>query len=88
MKIKKPKLYLVEWHDAHSESGWKTDKEVDEFIKTDRCFVINVGWILNETKDEIIMACRRLKWKEDGSPEWGMMQKIPKAWIKKREIKL
>ena len=82
------KIWLVEWHDAHSQSGWSTDEEIDRFVKEERCICANVGFILSETKDEIIIASRKLKWKEDGKDgkwaKWGELQKIPKAWIKKR----
>ena len=80
------KIYLVEWHDAHSDSGWHTDSQVEEFIHQDRCICQEVGWILSETEDEIVMASRKLKWKKDGAPEWGLLQKIPKAWIRKKVI--
>lgn len=80
------KIYLIEWHDAHSASGWHNDHEVKDFISRDRCICLSVGWILSETKDEIVMASRRLKWHEKGETEWGMLQKIPKAWIKKKVL--
>jgi len=80
------KIYLVEWHDAHSSGGWHTESQVKEFISKDRCICQEVGWILSETKDEIVMAARKLKWREDGTDEWGLLQKIPKAWIRKKVI--
>ena len=79
-------IYLIEWQDAHSASKWHTDDEVKEFIEEDMCICLESGWILSETKDEIVIACRMLKWKKDSDPEWGMLQKIPKAWIRKKVI--
>ncbi len=78
------KIYLVEWHDAYSSSGWRNKEEVEKFIKRERCICINIGWILAETKHEIVMSCRRLTFIKDGEAEWGMMQKIPKSWIRKK----
>ena len=85
MKIDKEKIYLIEWQDAHSAAAWHDSTEVDRFINKERCIVQEVGWILSETKDEIVMAGRTLKWGDDNgeSPEWGALQKIPKTWIRK-----
>jgi hypothetical protein len=84
--IENPKLYNVEWQDAHSDSAWLSEKDLKEFINRERCICQNIGWLLNETEDEIVIASRRMKWAEDGDTKWGMIQKIPKAWIKKKEI--
>lgn len=87
MNIKKDKVYLVEWHDAHANSGWFSDDQVQKFIDEEKCIVQEVGWILSETKDEIVMAARKIKWAENKDVcEWGMLQKIPKAWIRKKII--
>lgn len=80
----KSDIWLVEWQDAHSKGAWCAPKEVEEFIKTEKCICLEVGWILSETKDEIVMAARKLKWKEDGDMEYGLLQKIPRAWIRKK----
>lgn len=85
-KKKKYHLYCVEWHDAHSNGGWHTEDEIKKFINQEKCICQEVGWILYETKYEIVMACRRLKWVEDGDAQWGMLQKIPKSWIRKKKI--
>ena len=84
--IENPKIYNVEWQDAHSDSAWLSKKELQEFINKERCICQQIGWLINETKDEIVLACRRMKWAEDGDQKWGMVQKIPKAWIRKKEI--
>ncbi len=89
--IKEPKLCSVEWQDAHSGSGWYTDTEAEKFINKERCICHNVGWIISETQNEIVLACRRVKWAEDSQsleadPKWGLLQKIPKAWVRKVEV--
>ena len=85
-KVNKKKIYFIEWHDAHASAGWHLPEEVDKFIDHERCICQEVGWLLSETKNEIVMASRTLKWTKEGSgiPEWGLLQKIPKAWIRKK----
>ena len=85
-KVDKKKIYFIEWHDAHADGGWHSPGEVDKFINKEQCICQEVGWLLSETKDEIVMASRTLRWTKstDGTPEWGLLQKIPKAWIKKK----
>lgn len=84
--MNKSKIYLVEWQDAHSVAGWHTNESIKKFIDEERCICINIGWILHEDKDEIVMAHRKLKWSETGDDEWGLLQKIPKTWIRKKVI--
>ena len=84
--IKNPKLYYVEWQDAHSAGGWHNSAELEKFVNRDRCICEETGWIVSETKDEIVMACRKLKWVADGDPEYGMLQKIPRTWIRKKQL--
>jgi len=85
---KDPDVYFIEWHDAHSNGGWFSKNELENFINKDKCICQEIGWILNEDKDVIVLACRRLKWAEDGDAKWGMLQKIPKAWLRKKKLLL
>lgn len=84
--IKNPKLYYVLWHDAHSSAAWHTEREVSEFLNEERCLVEQVGWLISQDKHEIVLGARRCKWKKAGDPDWGMLQKIPKNWIKKKTL--
>ena len=80
-------IWLIEWHDAHSASGWHSKAEIEKFIKQDRCICLTVGWILSETKDEIVVASRKLKWAIEGeTTEWAVLHKIPKAWVRKKVL--
>jgi len=78
-KSKKKNLYYIEWEDAYSNSGWFSDEEIRKWEK-DRCIVREVGWILERTKRNIIIASRLAPNEEK---RWGMLQMIPKTWIKK-----
>ncbi len=84
--IENPKLYNVEWQDAHSDSAWLSKQEVENFINKEKCICQNIGWLISENDSEIVIASRRMKWAEDGDMKWGMVQKIPKTWIRKKEI--
>ncbi len=84
--IKNPKLYFVLWHDAHSGAGWYRPNEVEDFLNEERCLVEQVGWLISEDKYEIVLAGRKCKWAKEGDPEWGMLQKIPKAWIRRKKL--
>ena len=87
MSLDNGKIYCIEWQDAHSRSGWVTSDELDSFINKDRCIIRQVGWILSENKNEIVMASQRvIEADKNNLCEWGLLQKIPKAWIKKRII--
>ena len=67
--------------------GWHSDDAVKKFIDEGKCIVIDVGWILSETKDEIVIASKRMKWREDSNNhEWSGISKIPKTWIRKKLI--
>lgn len=83
----KNKIYLIEWQDAHSHDGWLNDREIENFINNEKAIVRNVGWILSENKDEIVISSEHMK--DAGKYnfcEWGNLQKIPKTWIRKRII--
>ena len=81
-------IWMIEWQDAHSQPGWLTTKETEDFIKEEKCICVSIGFMLSETNDEIVLASRKLRWKEDGEKgkwdKWGDFQKIPKAWIRKK----
>lgn len=82
----------LEWADSvNALDGWRT---LDECVEWDRDVVFTVqqvGWILKEDKNSILIAGRRnLQGNlDDISEEYGLIQKIPKAWIlKRKELKV
>ncbi len=75
------KLVYLEWQDAHCNNGWMSEPELKEWSKGE-CIINEVGWIAQENKNQIILVSR----KEDmaGNRSFGLIQKIPKTWIRKR----
>ena len=85
----KQKLTYIVWQDAHSNSEWFTQEDLEETIKETACWVQEVGWIIYEDKKEIHLCSRRVSWKKknyNNVSEYGMYQRIPKTWIKKRKV--
>ena len=84
--IKNPKLIYIQWQDAHSTSGWHTKEQLEKVIAQEACIVEQVGWLVHEDDKSITIISRKLLWKLDNTSEFGMVQNIPKAWIKKRKV--
>ena len=64
-------------------SGWMSKSEMDSWSKGE--FVIKeVGWIIEETPKQIILMSRYSPPDNGDAAQYGMLQKIPKTWIKKR----
>lgn len=83
------KLIYLEWEDAISQASWCTKDELDDF-SSEVALIRQVGWIYKETKKYLILV-GRLDDRNEGEEKngYGMLQKIPKTWIRKRkEIKL
>jgi len=81
-------LVYVKWQDAHSQGGWLSVEELQSKIAKDMWICEEVGWIVYEDKKEIHLVSRRGLWKESNASEYGMYQRIPKAWIIKRKLVL
>lgn len=76
----KSKLIYIEWCDAISNTGWMSLDEVLKWGNDEAWIVKNVGWLLKETREYLLLAAKY----SDGSEEYGLLHKIPKTWIKKR----
>jgi len=76
-------LYYLEWEDAIAHSGWMSEKEATTWFEKQTMTVKQVGWIVKETAKYIAVISRISDWGE-GESEWGLMQKIPRTWIRKR----
>lgn len=83
---KKVDLYYVEWEDAIAHTGWMSKKESDEWFDEQTMIIKQVGWIVMEEKNYIGMVGRKSEWSEQ-EEEYGLLQKIPRTWIR-RKVKL
>jgi hypothetical protein len=75
-------LVYVEWCDAVANTGWASLRDALEWGKETVWMVRQCGWVLDETKEYILLGSRN----QDSLEEWGNLQKIPKTWIKKRKL--
>ena len=74
-------IYLIDWVDSMSSSGWKTSEQIDEYIPKALCQ--SAGFFVKETKDFIVLALSR-DLTEDNSPFADLIS-IPKVAILKRK---
>lgn len=78
------KLYYIKWCDATSaENAWYTKDEAIEWANTENWQIENIGWLLRETK-EYILLCTKRSTDRDFEPQFGNLFKIPKTWIRKK----
>lgn len=85
-RVKKPKdapLVYIEWEDAVSEAAWVTDQGLKDWLRDSEQLVRQVGWIVQETKNYIALV-GRICTTGPHTQDYGMLQKIPKTWIKRR----
>jgi hypothetical protein len=80
-KGKRRKLIYLEWCDAISNTGWMTEKQALRWAEEDQWLVKNVGWIIKETKEYLVLSS---KYSEE-TKEFGLLHKIPKTWVRKRK---
>jgi len=71
-------LVMIVWCDAFSAPGWMTPDEAVAHVEATDWEVTEVGWILKETKEYILIAGQ---W---NGQMFGNFTKIPKTWIRKR----
>lgn len=88
MKTPYKKIYF-EWADTISplEKGWKYVGEAIKWGKEVNYWVYEMGWLLEETKEYILIA-GRINITKDSEGECimvGDITKIPKGWIKNRK---
>ena len=83
------KLIYIEWEDAHARSGWHTEEEMESYHSGERAIVKEIGWVYKENPQYLTLYSRVIDWKEYNDTQYGLLQKIPKTWIRKRKtIKL
>lgn len=81
--MKKPALTQVWWTDTTNVAGgWHDEDELKEFATNEVWRCSNVGWLVHEDANCVVLAGRRTN---DGKYT-GLIERIPKKMIEKREI--
>jgi hypothetical protein len=80
----KYKLIYLEWEDATSKSSWETPEDALEWFSKDNSVACDVGWLIKETKTHLLIASRYMSPSPWAEESLGLLEKIPKGWIKKR----
>lgn len=80
------KLIYLEWEDAVSneEVSWKIIEEAKNWAKEREWLVKQCGWLIEENKKYIVLASRMEPGNENSYASVGLLQKVPKTWIRKR----
>lgn len=74
MTKKQPKLMYVEWVDAVADVGWDDEPE-----KTSISIIKSVGWLVKDTKEEIVLAA------DYSEGDTNRRMAIPKAWVRNKK---
>ena len=75
-------LVKIGWADAiENLNGWHTLEEALEWAKDDNWIVHQVGWILEETKDYILLSSKQNDASGGRDSTFGGLFKIPKPWV-------
>ena len=80
----KPYLAYLEWADAHTNSGWFTKKQMEEWAKSE-WFIKECGWVVAENKKFIVFATAWKPVDEWTDEQFCSLHKIPKTWIRKKK---
>ncbi len=79
MTPNKPKILYIEWDDARTRSGFKTQTDADIECNS-KNIMHEVGFLASETPDAVVLA----KCATEG--EWRDLSRIPKSCILKRKF--
>jgi len=80
----KNQIVYIEWADAVSAPDkWMYEDNMDNWIKTSGFVVHHVGWLIEETKEHIVISAMRVDETEWNQGVYGHVHKIPKKWIGK-----
>lgn len=77
-----PPLIYIEWCDAIGQESWNSKETLIEWAKQDNWVVKEAGFLLDETKQYLLIANRCTE--NDDMPNYSCTTKIPKTWIVKR----
>ena len=77
-------LIYIEWQDAFCNTGWIDQEDMESMVHKEECITREVGWVYYEDKSVIVIYARYCPESEGFGEKFGLVQKIPKTWIKKR----
>lgn len=81
--LSKYKLVKIGWADAiENLDGWHTEEEALKWAADDDWIVHQVGWVLKETNDYILLSNKYNEASGGRDSTYGGLFKIPKPWIK------
>jgi len=78
------KLIYIEWNDAFCNTGWLSKAELKKLSDEEEFIIKEVGWVFKESKKQIVLVSRYKPEDVRHGEEFGLVQKIPKTWIRKR----
>ena len=78
-------LVYIRWCDAiTSKEGWDYQENYVAWAKDVYWLVETVGWLLEETREHLLIAAQRGDYQGEAEYQYGLVIKIPKTWIKLR----
>lgn len=77
-----PPLVVVEWVDATNIATWTDLDDVVEFARDGGYVCRNVGYLVHEDDDCVVLAARVAL--EAEPPQVGLFERIPKGIIRQR----
>ena len=82
------KLIYIEWTDAYCSNydEWRTLEECLDWAEDYKWIVKQIGWVLKETDKYILLASKKNDICQEAKPQYSLLTKIPKTWIKKTKI--
>jgi hypothetical protein len=79
----KYRLVRIGWADAiENLDGWHTEEEALKWADDDDWIVHQVGWVLKETNDYILLGNKHNDASCGRDSTFGGLFKIPKPWVK------
>ena len=76
-------LIYIEWCDAiEAQKAWQSLEDIKSWAETEDWITREVGYLLYESKEYILIANRIGRYQEN--IEYSGLMKIPTTWIKKR----
>jgi len=81
----KQKLVQVEWLDAHNNNGaWMNEDELLDFAKDQVYRVTQVGYVVYEDDDGIVLASRITGEHKEYGQSFGQVERIPLGMVSSR----